>query len=75
MDLRQRVVAAVRSGMSRRQAAARFDVARRRIQWRWPQGKIDPTRLIFIDETWAKTNMATAALPAAPCQGAGTACD
>jgi transposase len=35
----------------------RPDVARRRIQWRCHQGKIDPTRLIFIDETWAKTNM------------------
>ena len=22
------------------------------------QGRIDPTRLVFIDETWAKTNMA-----------------
>ena len=35
----------------------RHDVARRRIQWRCHQGKVDATRLIFIDETWMKTNM------------------
>jgi transposase len=32
-------------------------VARRRAQWKKYQGRIDPTRLAFIDETWAKTNM------------------
>jgi transposase len=32
-------------------------VARRREQWRRLQGKVDAKRLIFIDETWAKTNM------------------
>jgi len=32
-------------------------VARRRAQWRKYQGRLDPSRLIFIDETWAKTNM------------------
>ena len=32
-------------------------VARRRAQWRKYQGRIDPRRLVFIDETWAKTNM------------------
>jgi transposase len=37
---------------------ARPDVARRREQWRKYQGRIDPQRLVFIDETWAKTNMA-----------------
>jgi len=31
---------------------------RRREQWRKYQGRIDPRRLVFIDETWAKTNMA-----------------
>ncbi len=31
---------------------------RRREQWRKYQGRIDPKRLIFIDETWTKTNMA-----------------
>ncbi len=36
----------------------RPDVARRRAQWMQRQGLIDPRRLVFIDETWAKTNMA-----------------
>ena len=36
----------------------RPDVARRRAQWKRLQGRIDPRRLVFIDETWAKTNMA-----------------
>jgi transposase len=35
----------------------RPDVARRRAQWKHYQGKLDPSRLVFIDETWAKTNM------------------
>jgi transposase len=35
----------------------RPDVARRRAQWKKYQGRIDPARLVFIDETWAKTNM------------------
>ena len=33
-------------------------MARRRAQWRRYQGRIDPARLVFIDETWTKTNMA-----------------
>jgi transposase len=36
----------------------RPDVARRRASWKKYQGRIDPARLVFIDETWAKTNMA-----------------
>lgn len=36
----------------------RADIARRRAQWALYQGRIDPTRLVFIDETWTKTNMA-----------------
>jgi transposase len=32
-------------------------VARRRARWKRHQGKLDPSRLVFIDETWAKTNM------------------
>jgi transposase len=32
-------------------------VAWRRAQWKKYQGRLDPTRLVFIDETWAKTNM------------------
>src|SRR5271167_1746023 len=36
----------------------RPDIARRRAWWRRHQSKIDPARLVFIDETWTKTNMA-----------------
>ena len=36
----------------------RPDVARRRVRWKQYQGGIDPKRLVFIDETSAKTNMA-----------------
>jgi hypothetical protein len=36
----------------------RPDVARRRAQWIKHQHRIDPCRLVFIDETWTKTNMA-----------------
>ena len=32
-------------------------MARRRERWRRHQHKINPSRLVFIDETWAKTNM------------------
>jgi transposase len=32
-------------------------LARRRAQWKKYQGRLDPSRLVFIDETWAKTNM------------------
>jgi transposase len=35
----------------------RPDVARHRLRWKKYQGRIDPDRLVFIDETWAKTNM------------------
>ena len=34
------------------------DVARRRARWKKYQTRIDPARLVFIDETWGKTNMA-----------------
>lgn len=33
-------------------------MARRRVRWRARQGGVDPNRLVFIDETWVKTNMA-----------------
>ena len=36
----------------------RPDVARRRAQWAKYRNRIAPERLIFIDETWTKTNMA-----------------
>ena len=35
----------------------RPDVARRRVRWKTHQGRLDASRLVFIDETWAKTNM------------------
>ena len=35
----------------------RPDIARRRARWQRLQGQLDPKRLVFIDETWAKTNM------------------
>ena len=35
----------------------RPDIARRRLQWTNRQNQIDPDRLVFIDETWTKTNM------------------
>jgi transposase len=36
----------------------RPDVARRRAQWTKYQARVEPERLVFIDETWTKTNMA-----------------
>ena len=36
----------------------RSDVARRRRRWLSWQAGLDPQRLVFIDETWIKTNMA-----------------
>ena len=32
-------------------------MARKRRRWKTHQDRLDPARLIFIDETWAKTNM------------------
>lgn len=36
----------------------RPDVAARRARWLKHRHRIDPSRLVFIDETWTKTNMA-----------------
>ena len=33
-------------------------MARKRMRWKTYQDRVDPHRLVFIDETWAKTNMA-----------------
>jgi transposase len=33
-------------------------IARKRARWKAHQGRIDASRLVFIDETWIKTNMA-----------------
>jgi transposase len=35
----------------------RPDVARRRLWWKKYQPRIEPSRLVFVDETWTKTNM------------------
>jgi DDE superfamily endonuclease len=35
----------------------RPDIAEKRTQWRASQQYIDPAKVVFIDETWAKTNM------------------
>ena len=40
-------------------------MARRRARWKAHQGRIAASRLVFIDETWVKTNMA-------PLRGWGT---
>jgi len=36
----------------------RARIHRRREQWKKYQGRVDPARLAFLDETWVKTNMA-----------------
>ena len=36
----------------------RPDILKRREAWFEAQPDLDPSRLVFIDETWAKTNMA-----------------
>jgi len=35
----------------------RHDVAQQRTEWRANQSNLDPEHLVFLDETWAKTNM------------------
>jgi len=35
----------------------RADVVRKRRLWQRYQGRVNPSRLVFVDETWAKTNM------------------
>ncbi len=35
----------------------RPDVARKRERWKRHQRRVDPNRLVFVDETWAKTNL------------------
>ena len=36
----------------------RATVARKRARWRTLRRRLDPDRLVFVDETWIKTNMA-----------------
>ena len=40
----------------------RPDIARRRAQWAKYQTRVEPELLVFIDETWTKTNMAPCAV-------------
>jgi hypothetical protein len=35
----------------------RADITRHRARWRSRQKRVDASRLVFIDETWTKTNM------------------
>ncbi|MBW8640829.1 IS630 family transposase [Hoeflea sp. WL0058] len=37
---------------------ARADIGRKRRRWKGFMADLDPSRLVFIDETWIKTNMA-----------------
>ena len=52
----------LRSSASKKSVVAgerdRPDVARRRVQWTKYQGRVEPERLVFIDETWTRTDMA-----------------
>lgn len=41
-------------------------MARKRARWKRHQTRFDPRRLVFIDKTWAKTNM-TRTHGRAPC--------
>jgi transposase len=51
-----------RSSASKKSVVAgerdRPEVARRRAQWAKYQGRVEAERLVFIDETWTRTNMA-----------------
>lgn len=48
----------------------RPDVARKRERWKARQASIDPRRLVFLDETRAKTNLAPAIRQAIRAAGA-----
>lgn len=60
--VRSGILSAARGSVTKKSLFAieqdRPDVARKRERWRKYQERIDPTRLVFIDETWTKTNMA-----------------
>ncbi len=60
MDDRQGVSVSATDSKKKTLIAAeqeREDVARKRCEWKQNQDQIDPDRAVFIDETWAKTNM------------------
>src|SRR5262249_4088143 len=52
----------LRSSASKKSVVAgerdRPEVARRRAQWTKYQGRVEAERLVFIDETWTRTDMA-----------------
>src|ERR1700750_2845422 len=52
----------LRSSSSKKSVVAgerdRPDVARRRARWIKYQDRVEPERLVFIDETWTRTDMA-----------------
>ena len=52
--------------MLRASEQQRADVSLKRDVWRVQQAGLDPQRLVFLDETWAKTNM-TRTRGRAPC--------
>ena len=54
--IRHRMTHKKKTGHAREQDRA--DVLERRQAWIDSRDNLDPTRLVFIDETWAKTNMA-----------------
>jgi putative transposase len=58
MELHPRWEAQLQKKPRSRAEQDRPDVARRREQWKKYQARIAPERLVFIDETWSKTNMA-----------------
>jgi transposase len=43
---------------ARDRRSTRGHIAAKRARWKAHQGRVDPRRLVFIDETWIKTNMA-----------------
>lgn len=50
----------IRHGMTRKKKTGHADVLARCRAWRDGQAELDPARLVFIDETWAKINMTRA---------------
>jgi hypothetical protein len=53
----RRIGVTFKKGPSSAQERDRPDISRHRKRWRTYQGFIDPRRLVFIHETWTKTNM------------------
>jgi transposase len=58
VDFPRRLRADVQKKTGHASEQERKDVAERRAAWFDGQPELDPERLVFIDETWASTNMA-----------------